>query len=145
MGIEEDRTGTWLAYGRTLPNQAESGSVGGSPRFSDYLAAHFPEVVSTIDQSDLGDLQIEVDALKLATREAILRNDWTTVSAHFAMIDSVLEFADTKLHDVIGTSYLISLFYNESSLNYAKARMLMPKRLANALEIIERHYEELAK
>jgi hypothetical protein len=39
----------------------------------------------------------------------------------------------------------VNLFYGETSINFAKARTLMPKRLANALEIIERHYEELKK
>jgi len=47
------------------------------------------------------------------------------------------------LHDAIGISYLGNLFYDEISINYAKARTLLPRRLAVALEIIERHYEEL--
>ena len=42
-------------------------------------------------------------------------------------------------------SYLVNLFYGETALDYAKARTLMPKRLAAALEIMERHYEELRK
>jgi hypothetical protein len=145
MDNETERTGTWLAYGRTLSSQTESRSDVGSPRFLDHLAAHFPEVAATIDQVDFGVLSTEVGAMKLATHEAICKSDWTTVIAHFTLVDTVLESADTELHDMIGTDYLISLFYNETSLNHAKARMLMPNRLAKALEIIERHYEELAK
>jgi hypothetical protein len=145
MEIEAERTGTWLAYGKSLSSLAEPGSVDSKPRFADYLAAQLPDVAATIEQKDFGVVHIGVDALKQATHAAILKSDWSRVSAHFALVDSVLEFADAELHDVIATRYLISLFYNESSLNYAKARMLMPKRIAKALEIIERHYEESAK
>jgi hypothetical protein len=144
MEIDIERTGTWLAYGKTLSSQTESRSFDGKPRFTDYIAAHFPEVAATIDQTNIGVLHAEVGALKLATHKAINRSDWTTVSAHFTLVDTVLESADVELHDVIGADYLINLFYDEISQNHAKARVLMPKRLAKALEIIERHYEELA-
>jgi hypothetical protein len=144
MEIEAERTGTWLAYGKTS-SQTKSQPVVGIPRFSDFLASHFPEVAATIDRADFGVVDIEVGALKLATREAIMKSDWATVSAHFALVNNVLESADATFHDVIGSGYLINLFYDKTSLNYAKARMLMPKRLATALEIIERHYEELTK
>ena len=145
MEIETERTGTWLAYGKTLTIQTDPRPFVSSPRFLDYLAAHFPEVAATIDRADFGKVDIEVGALKHATREAILKSDWTTVSAHFSLVNNVLESADATFHDVIGSGYLINLFYNKTSLNYSKARMLMPKRLATALEIIERHYEELPK
>ena len=62
---------------------------------------------------------------------------------HFAFVDNLLEAAEPELHDAIGISYLGNLFYDEISINYAKARTLLPRRLAVALEIIERHYEEL--
>lgn len=159
MASDEDRTGTWQAYGRTA-GQARSPlddatfrdlhqaglpqpfSLEGNRRFVEHLAAHFPEVASSIDEADLGVLHLEVGALKQATREAIEGRDWPAVARHFAFVDSMLESADTELHDAIGISYLIALFYGETSLNYAKARTLLPKRLALALEIMERHYEE---
>ncbi len=162
MVFEEERTGTWHAYGKTASRNAPSRfdcssfrdlhklaflkpatSAAGSP-FSRCLALHFPEVAASLDKADLGVLHLEVGALKVATRYAILRRDWPTVNMHFDFVDSVLETAETELHDAIGVSYLVNLFYNETSLNYAKARTLMPKRLAIALEIMERHYEELA-
>ena len=161
MTIEESRTGTWHASGKAAPGKPkprlDKGTFGESPklaflktipfarnsRFANYLAIHFPEVASTIDAEDLGMLHLEVSALKLATHEAILKRDWTTVRTHFNFIDDVLETADTDLHDAIGISYLVNLFYSETSINFAKARTLMPKRLATALEIMERHYEEL--
>jgi hypothetical protein len=140
MAFEDDRTGTWYAYNKVASSRAKS---GGSSRFTDYLAVHFPEVAATIDSSDVG-THLEVSAFKLATQDAIKKNDWPTVSRHFSFIDNVLESAEAELHDAIGNSYLVNLFYNETSHDYAKARTLMPKRLAAALEIMERHYEDMA-
>ena len=162
MAIEENRTGTWHAYGKTTPGMTKPRLDKISPadlkklaflkaipfardsRFANYLALHFPEVAATIDAEDLGMLHLEVSALKLATHDAILKHDWETVRTHFAFVDEVLETADTGLHDAIGISYLVNLFYSETSVDFAKARTLMPKRLATALEIMERHYEDLA-
>jgi hypothetical protein len=161
MEFEEDRTGTWHAYSKSVPNKSKSRLDKNSfddpnkpaflksipfarnSRFANYLAVHFPEVAATIDAEDLGMLHLEVSALKMATYEAIQKRDWTTVRTHFAFVDEVLETANTDLHDAIGVSYLTNLFYSETSLNFAKARTLMPRRLAAALEIMERHYEEL--
>lgn len=161
MVFEEERTGTWHAYGKTASGRAKSRSdcnsfsglhklaffkpisLAGSSRFAGYLAMHFPGVVASIEEGDLGVLHLEVAALKLASQDAIARRDWTTVRRHFEFVDSVLEIAETDLHDAIGVSYLVGLFYSELSINFAKARTLLPKRLAIALEIMERHYEEL--
>lgn len=162
MVFEEERTGTWHAYGKAASRKAQARldresfgdprklaffkpiSLAGSSRFAGYLAIHFPEVVASIDEADWGVLHLEVAALKVATHGAILRRDWPAVHKHFAFVDSVLEIAETKLHEAIGISYLVNLFYSETSINFAKARTLLPKRLAVALEIMERHYEELA-
>lgn len=138
MAFEVERTGIWHVYGKYV-----SGKPAKNPRFSDHLASRFPEVAATIDEGDFGVLHHEVDALKLATRDAILKRDWPTTSAHLAFVDSILESAETELHEAIGISYLVNLFYGETSLDFAQARMLMPKRLAAALELMERHYEEL--
>ncbi len=156
MVFEDERTGTWHAYGNAAVGQPKSPfdyktfrdqhkPVAGTTPFAAYLAKHFPEVAASIDESDHGEPHLEVGALRLATREAILKRDWDAVARHFAFVDSVLEGADTALHDAIGVSYLVSLFYGETSINYAKARTLLPKRLARALEIMERHYEELRR
>lgn len=162
MALEEDRTGTWHAYGKTVVGKPKtrldynsfceqhklaflkSIPFARNSRFASYLALHFPEVAANIDAEDLGMLHLEVSAFKLATRDAILKRDWSTVSTHFAFVDDVLETAETELHDAIGISYLVNLFYSETSHDFATARTLMPKRLATALEIMERHYEELA-
>ena len=161
MGMEQEHTGTWHAYGKSAASPATRFDynsfaklrkltflhpipVAGYSRFAGFLAIHFPEVAASIDEADFGVLHLEVGELALATRAAILKRDWPAVRTHFAFVDSVLQSADTELHGAIGVSYLGNLFYGETSINYAKARTLMPKRLAVALEIIERHYEELA-
>lgn len=136
MAFDQERTGTWHAYGMNAVGTA-------TPAFADLLAVRFPEVAASIDEADFGILSHEVDGLKLATRDAIRRGDWPTVSAHLTFVDEVLQTADIALHEAIGVSYLTGLFYGETAVEFAKVRSLMPKRLATALEIMERHYEEL--
>lgn len=163
MAIEDERTGTWHAYGKAEPSPSKflfdynayrtlnklallrPLRRGTQSAFAAQLAIHFPEVAARVDEDDFGVLHLEVGVLRLATREAIVRRDWITAARHFAFVDSVLEGADTELHDAVGVSYLGNLFYGETTLNYAKARTLLPERLAVALEIMERHYEELAR
>jgi hypothetical protein len=102
MANTEDRTGTWHAYSKTASSKSKSRSDKNPPgdlsklaslksipfardsRFANYLAVHFPEVAATIEHEDLGMLHLEVSAFKLATHDAILKNDWSTVRTHFA-------------------------------------------------------------
>jgi hypothetical protein len=162
MEFEEDRTGTWHAYGKRMSENSQSQTeiksfsdlhklafrnpfpVTENSQNADYLTMRFPKVAASINTENWA-LHLEIGAMTLATREAILKQDWPTLSAHFIFIDNVLEAADTELHEAIGMSYLVNLFYGETAFDYAKARTLMPKRLAAALEIMERHYEELRK
>ena len=162
MEFDDERTGTWHAYGRRMSEKSQSRAnikslrdlhklaalnpfpVTENSKVTDYLTRHFPDVAASINTTHWA-LHVEIGAMALATREAISRHDWPTLSAHFAFIDSLLEAADTELHQAIGVSYLVNLFYGETAFDYAKARTLMPKRLAAALEIMERHYEELSK
>lgn len=154
----EDRTGTWHAYGSTKSSTGQPPfgdakrtaflspvSLEGKSRFSAYLATNFPEVAENIEASDHGVLHLEVATLTSASKEAINQRDWQLLSRHFDFVDSVLGNAEIELHDAIGISYLVNLFYNETSADFAKARTLLPKRLAVALEIMERHYEELPR
>jgi hypothetical protein len=162
MEFEEDRTGTWHAYGKRMSENSQSQvnlnsfrelqklafrnpfPVTENSQNTDYLTKRFPKVAASIN-TDNWALHLEIGTMALATREAISKQDWSTLSAHFIFIDSVLEAADTELHEAIGMSYLVNLFYGETAFDYAKARTLMPRRLATALEIMERHYEELRK
>ena len=111
-------------------------------RFACYLAVYFPEVAQLIDESDFGILHLEVGVLKTVSRNAILKGDWDAVSRHFAFVASLLDNGGGELRNALSVSYLGSLFYDETTGNYAVARCLMPRRLARALEGIERHYED---
>lgn len=119
--------------------------VNGESRFAGYLALHLPEVAARIDEADYGVLHLEIAALKAATREAIHRRDWHTVGKHFAFVTTLLEDASADLRNAIDVSYLAGLLYGEGSLNYAKARTLLPPVLLRALERIEKHYESLKR
>lgn len=161
MSSNTKRTGTWDAYAQDISSTAKSKfdsqafphphkltflrpiPASGHTRFANYLALYFPEVMEIMDEVDWGVLHLEVGALKLATRDAIVNRDWATVAMHFAFVDSMLEGAERELHDAIRVSYLGNLFYSEASLNYAKARTLLPPRLFVALKMVERHYETL--
>lgn len=129
------------------PARAEDAASCGKPadtgaRFYRHLALHLPEVAERIDQEDAGILHLAAGCLTLATRDAIAQRDWQTVVKHFDFAAEMLESADAQLTEALGVSYLGSLLHGETSINYAKARSLLPKPLALALVRVESHYEE---
>lgn len=152
MTLDDMRTGTWLAYGMAVKpaatQQSHSSEGIGKPltlsTFSGYFSRQLPELVKTISHTDLGIPLREVEAFKLATRNAIMDEAWDEVGRYFDFVDSVLESADVGLHDVLGITYLCALFYGETSHSFAEARVRLPKRMAIALDIMERHYEDSA-
>ncbi len=119
--------------------------VAGNSRFASHLALHFPEAAARINEYDFGVLHLEVGALKLATRDAIAQRDWDTVASHFAFVSEMLADGGPELRDALRVSYLGNLFYGETTLNYAKARSLLPRGLGAALADIESHYESLVR
>ncbi len=132
-----------FAYLRRVLSQRPALSAGALSRFASRLALHFPDIATRIDEDDFGVLHLEIGELKLATRDAILRRDWDRVASHFGFVAMLLEDAGSELCDAIRISYLGNLFYGEMSVNYAKARCLLPRPLAIELEKVERHYEQL--
>jgi len=118
--------------------------VAGHSHFASYLALHLPEVAARIDYDDFGILHLEVGALELAMRDAIARRDWHTVIKYFTFVADMMEDAGAELLDALRVSYLGNLFYGEISINYAKARSLMPESLSKALEEVECHYKKRA-
>jgi hypothetical protein len=116
----------------------------GRSRFACYLGVYFPEIATRIDEDDFGILHLEVGALKLASRDAIVKGDWEALGAHYAFVVALFEHGGEELRGALNVSYLGSLFYGESAHDYAKARMLLPRGLACALEEVERHYEDMA-
>ncbi len=116
----------------------------GKSRFACYLGVYFPETAKRIDEDDFGVLHLEVGVLKLASREAIEQGDWNTLAEHYAFVAALIEHCGDELCSALQVSYLGSLLYGEFEWNYAKARTLLPRRLAHVLEQVERHYEDLA-
>ena len=126
-----------------LTRQSSTGSRLVS-RYAAQLAIHFPEIAVRIDESDFGILHLEVGVLKAATREAIINGDWYTVRKHYNFVADLYERCGLELCEALEVSYLGNLLYGEgaSSRNFAVARLMLPKKLAIALEQIERHYED---
>jgi hypothetical protein len=104
-----ERTGTWHALGSITVEpglQPDYDSFGelhkrfrfksfhptGNLHFASHLARHLPEVAAQhMDESDWGILNLEVGALKQATRDAIARPDWHTVRRHLACVEDLYE------------------------------------------------------
>ncbi len=117
--------------------------LAGRSHFANLLALHLPEAAARIDDSDFGILHLEVGALKLVSRDAIARRNWNVLRTHFAFASEIMAEAGADLRDAIRISYLGNLFHSESSLNYAKARSLLPSNLAAILKTVEAHYDKL--
>lgn len=120
-------------------------ALDGNSRFASHLTLYFPKAAARIDEADFGILHLEVGALKLDTRAAILRHDWTTVIEHFVFVARMVETAGKELRDALHISYLGMLLCDEKSISFVKARSLLPKSLVVALEKIEHHYQQLAR
>ena len=118
----------------------KSGHVSG---FSSCLAQSLPEVAAQMDEYDFGSLHLEVGVLTLATRNAIARRDWYSVGKYFHFAAGLMKNGGHELVDALTVSYVESLLYGETTLNYMKARSLLPESLAAALAGVERHYQAL--
>lgn len=105
--------------------------------FIHHVTLHLPEVASRIEEDDFGVLHLEMGAMKLATRESILRYEFHTVRRHFSFIAYLLEHADQELQDAIRVSYLESLFIGEETPEYEHARGLMSKNLLEVLKKLD--------
>jgi len=123
--------------------QATPITVLGRADFIHHVTLHMPEVSSRIEEEDFGILHLEMGAMKLATRDAIVRYEFHTVRRHFSFIAYLFEYADNGLHDAIQVSYLEALFVGETSPEYTNARSLLPKNLAEALKKGELRYKLL--
>ncbi len=111
--------------------------------FIHHVMLHMPEVAARIEEDDFGILNLEVAAMKLATRDAIECYDFHTVRRHFSLLGYLLEHADKELHNAILVSYLEALFLDNASPEYLNARSLLSANLADALKRIELHFKVL--
>lgn len=112
--------------------------------FFHHITLHMPEVSARIEEEDFGILHLEMGAMKLATRHAIVRYEFYTVRRHFSFIAYLFEHADDELYDAILISYVGALFIGETSPEYKSARSLLPASLEQALRKAELSYGRFA-
>lgn len=115
-------------------------SAMGRDEFIRHVTLHLPEVAARIEEDDFGILHLEMGAMKLATRDALLRYDFHTVRRHFAFIAYLFAHADNALQDAIRISYLEGLLLDETAPGYARARRHLPDLLEEALRHSERYF-----
>ncbi len=111
--------------------------------FMQYMARHIPEAHAFIEQDDIGHAHLEMGAMRLATRDAIDRDDFQAVYRHFSVIGGWLGYAEDELFDAIIVSYLEALFVGNAAPEYRNARGLLPLNLEEALQKIEQHFARL--
>lgn len=121
-------------YGRMTATPV---TIMGRADFVHHVALHLPDVATRIAEDDFGILHLEMGAMKLATREAVLRYELHTVRRHFAFIAYLYEHADNELYGAILVSYLEPLFVEETEPAFDNARGLLPPNLADALKRAE--------
>ena len=126
---------------KSVPSQAAQPTILSRTDFIHHVALHMPEVATRIEEDDFGVLHLEMGAMKLATRDAILSYEFYTVRRHFAYIAYLFEHADHELYDAIRIAYLEGLFIGETAPEYRSARSLLPARLEEALAKAERRFE----
>lgn len=111
--------------------------------FMHHVTLHMPEVAIRIEEDDFGILNLEVAAMKLATREAMARYELHTVRRHFSFMGYLLEHADRELHDAILVSYVEGLFLDNPAPECLTARRLLPANMEDALKKAELHFKLL--
>ncbi len=134
---------TFTSLRRMVSHQQDKHLVGRAD-FVQQLTLYLPEVAALIEESDFGVVHLEVGAMKLATRDAIVRRDFTTVHRHFFLIADLLEHADAGLSDAIRISYLDALFLGETDSAFAKARCMLSRPLENALRQSELRLKKMS-
>lgn len=105
--------------------------------FMKQVTLYLPEVAARIEESDFGIVHLEVGAMRLATREAIIERDFATVRKHLFLITDLFDRADGELYEAIRISWLEALFLGETSAAHFMARDLLSKQMENALRQAE--------
>jgi len=101
--------------------------------FMKQLTLYLPEVAALVDESDFGIVHLEVGVMRLATRDAIARRDFSSVRRHLLLITDLFDRADAELYDAIRISYLEALFLDECSTTHKEVRSMLSKPMENAL------------
>lgn len=101
--------------------------------FMKQVTLYLPEVAARIEESDFGIVHLEVGAMRLATREAILACDFATVRKHLFLVTDLFDRADSELYEAIRVSWLDALFLEETSPAFLEARSMLSKPMENVL------------
>jgi hypothetical protein len=109
--------------------------------FMKQVTLYLPEVAARIEESDFGVVHLEVGAMRLATREAIVGLDFATVRKHLFLIADLYDRADAELYEAIRVSWLEALFLEECSLAFMEARSMLSRPMENALRQAELRLE----
>lgn len=110
--------------------------------FMKQVTLYLPEVAARIEESDFGIVHLEVGAMKLATRDAIVARDPAAVRRYLALIADLFERADAELYDAIRISFLEALFLGETSFVYTEARNMLSRTMENVLRQAETRLEK---
>lgn len=110
--------------------------------FMKQVTLYLPEVAARIEESDFGIVHLEVGAMRLATREAIIGHDYATVRKHLFLITDLFDRADAELYEAILISWLEALFVEEHSQAFMEARSMLSRPMENALRQSELRLEK---
>ncbi|MBI4808232.1 MAG: hypothetical protein HY799_04730 [Nitrosomonadales bacterium] len=111
--------------------------------FMKQVTLYLPEVAARIEESDFGIVHLEVGAMRLTTREAIIGRDFATVRRHLSLITDLFDRADGELYEAICISYLEALLVEETSPVFLEARSMLSKPMENVLRQTELRMDKL--
>lgn len=111
--------------------------------FFHLVTLYLPDVAARIEESDFGIIHLEIGAMKLATLDAFVRNDFATVRKHLFLISDLFDRADAELYAAIRISYLEAIFLGETSAAHIVARGMLSNPMENALRQAELRLEKL--
>lgn len=127
---------TFASLRRMVTRQQNKPLIGRAD-FMKLVALYLPEVSVHIEESDFGIVHLEIGAMKLATRNALARSDFTTVRKHLFLIADLFDRSDAELYDAIRISYLEAIFLGETSAAHIVARSMLSNPMENALRQAE--------
>ena len=113
--------------------------------FMKQITLYLPEVAARIEESDFGVLHLEMGAVKLAAKDAIVNRDFTSVRKYLTLVSEFFDRADAELYDAIRISFLEGLFLEEPSIAYAEARKMLSRAMENVLRQSELRLEQQPK
>jgi hypothetical protein len=105
--------------------------------FLKQIALCLPQVATCIDESEFGNVHLEVGAVRKATQNAMAELDFATVREHLHLIADLFDRANAELYSAIRISYLEALFLGEISVPHLEARSMLSNFMENMLRQAE--------